>query len=224
MSDEIWVSTVKSNGVLGNKLGIRAKYYGHDWEQPTHIVPEKPEGVADNMNRCDRGETLKREEFPEASYVFDEKRWKRSADFFWAGGFIAVKGRLAKIMSGFDLGPGGELIPYPIFKEDKITPFSKEEAYLINFGAPKDCFLPHESESSKVMPFFTLEKHGVENWNPKLSLEDGHIAVSASALEGSDMWIEPKLRKLIFLSGDLVEAFPTKVKRYFELTRCRIVL
>jgi hypothetical protein len=94
---------------------------------------------------------------------------------------------------------------------------------LINFGTPRDCFLPHESESSKVEPFFTLEEDGIEVWDPNLSLEDGDIAVSAAALEGADMWIEPKLRKLIFLSGALVAAFPARVKRYFELSRCRIV-
>ncbi len=49
MSDEVWVSTVKSNGVLANKLGNRTKFYGHDWEPPGHIVPLTPEEVMVNM-------------------------------------------------------------------------------------------------------------------------------------------------------------------------------
>jgi hypothetical protein len=34
MADQVWISDVMSNGDLGNKLGIRQKWYGEPWEAP----------------------------------------------------------------------------------------------------------------------------------------------------------------------------------------------
>lgn len=220
MSD-VWVSSVYSDTQLGNKLGIRAKFFGHAWEPPTHNVPRQPEKVGDACsNKHHKGETLTREDFPEASYVFSEKHFKRARDLFYAGGFFAVKGKLAEVLAQFDLGTGG-LIPYPIYQEDKVTEL-EGPFFLINFGAQKQSFLP--SESQKVEPFFTLERHGFEVWNAKFGLEDGDIAVSTAALDGPDLWFEPRLRNKILLSGALVDAIKTaRVKVDLSLTQCRVV-
>jgi len=80
------------------------------------------------------------------------------------------------------------------------------------------------SESKKVEPFFTLERHGFEVWDAKFGLEDGDIAVSTAALGGADLWFEPRLRDSILLSGALVDAIKTaRVKVDLSLTQCRVV-
>ena len=86
----------------------------------------------------------------------------------------------------------------------------------------KDSFLPHDS--TKIEPFFTIEKHGVEVWNAGYDLEDGDIAVSQAALAGADLWFEPRLREMIFMSGELVAAIrQARVNLDFSLAECRIV-
>jgi len=219
MSD-VWVSSVFSDYELGNKLGIREKYFGHAWEPPTHRVPKMPEKFRRALHdRHAKGETLEREDFPEACYVFSERHFKRARDLFYAGGFFAVKGKLAEVLARFDLGTGG-LIPYPIYQEDQITEL-EGQFFLLNFGAQKQCFLPNESR--KVEPFFTLERHGFEVWNA-FDLEDGDIAVSPAALGGADLWFEPRVRNKIFFSGALVDAIKTaRVKVDLSLTQCRVI-
>lgn len=217
---EVWISSVMSNGELGNKLGIREKFYGHDWEEPTHIVPRKPDGVFENMLLHAKGIKLSREIFPEASYIFDEKRFNRSKDFFWAGGFMAIKGKLADVLKTANLG-NTELVPYPIYEMDKKTklpgPF-----YLLNFGEQKNSFLPHESEN--VRPFYTVDKDGIELWKAKFEPADNEIAVSALAIEGPDIWFEPKCMNKIFMSGALAHAIQeARIKVDFGLAKCRVV-
>lgn len=219
--NDVWVSSIFSNYELGTKLGIRHKFYGHKWELPTHTVPTIPKKYHDALsNRHVKGETLEREDFPEASYVFSEKHFNRTRDLFYAGGFFAVKGKLAEVLSRFDLGTGG-LIPYPIYQEDRTTPL-EGPFFLINFGSQKQSFLSQESR--KVEPFFTLERHGVEEWAAKFGLEDGDIAVSTAAREGADLWFEPRLRNMILMSGALVNAIEAaRVKVDLGMTQCRVV-
>ena len=128
-------------------------------------------------------------------------------------------GELAKILAEVDLGDC-ELVPLTFYGADKTTPLD-DKFYLLNFGAKKDSFLPHQSQ--KVREFFTLGRHGVEVWNNKYA-EDGDIAVSSLALGGADIWVESKLNKMIFMSERLVQAIKlAKIEPDLSLVRCRIV-
>ncbi|MEJ8472457.1 hypothetical protein [Roseibium algae] len=202
MSDEIWVSSVGSNYKLFDKLGIREKHFGQDWALPQfeHGAPTKEQ--ANNSRRHARGEKLQREEFVEAAYVFDGKRWSRVKDFFAIDGFFAVKGKLAELLKDFDLGQG-DLVEFPIYEMDKTTrltgPF-----YFLNFGSQKDCFIPDETKDSQLIG--RNKKTGIELWGRAIEPMDGDIAVASSALEGADLWIDPKLIGKIFMSGPLHDA------------------
>ncbi|WP_422375641.1 imm11 family protein [Roseibium sp.] len=220
-NSEIWVSSALTNGVLGNKLGIRAKYFGQDWEPPTHKVPPEPDGVFDNMQRQVRGEILRREDLPEACYVFDEKRFKQCKDFFFLGGFAAVKGRLAEVLLDADLG-AGKMVQIPVFEEDKVTELPGPY-YVLNFVARDRMFLPVESRALETI--LTMNEDGRDLWDT-YSETDGDIAVAAAALDsGPDIWVDPRLKYEIFLSGSLVKAIrQAKIKGgYLRLRRCRIV-
>ncbi|WP_445378849.1 hypothetical protein [Pseudochrobactrum asaccharolyticum] len=220
MPNSVWVSSVMSDFSIGNKQGIREKYYGQNWAPPTFIFNlSEPENVVKASRHHRSGKAIERADFPEAMYVFDEKRWKRCGNLFIAGLTYAVKGKLAEVLKKFDLGEGG-LIEFPIYEADKTTqlpgPF-----YFLNFGAIKDSFVP--SESKKLYSRRTIENDGYELW-ATYKLEDGDITVTASALEGADLWFERKLEKRIFMSGRLHDAIlAAKVKTKFQFAEAQII-
>ncbi|QDG78638.1 hypothetical protein [Labrenzia sp. PHM005] len=217
MAQEIWVSSVRSNYLLGNKLGIREKHIGQDWAPPQFEMGAPTEEHRKNVNRASQGEKLSREEFVEAAYVFDAKKWSRVKDLFWVDGFLAVKGKLAELLKDIDLGDG-ELVEFPIYEMDKTTrlpgPF-----YFLNFGSQKDCFLPEDSRNLSAGPI--NPKTGFRRWRA-IEPKDEDIAVSASALGGPDLWVDPKFSGKIFMSGrlhDAIEAAKLKIDFRFAKTR-----
>jgi hypothetical protein len=219
MSREVWISTVIGTSAISNMLGIREKYYGEDWQPPTHIIPDVSKDVIKNSDLHLSGVKLPRSAFPEACYVFDEARWRRVPDLFYAGPFHAVKGRLAEVLKGFDLG-GGELMEFPIYKADKTTrlegPF-----YFLNYGAQRDTFVP--SESKGLRELFTLEFDNREVWKYGRNKDD-EIAVSAEALGGPDLWFEKKLDWVLFMSGRLHDAIVNaNINVDFRFSRAKIL-
>ncbi|AWM02730.1 hypothetical protein [Bradyrhizobium amphicarpaeae] len=188
MVDQVWISEVLSNGDLGNKLGIRQKWYGEPWEAPyvRHIVPKKSEHVRAAIFKHFAGHTLKREDLPEASAVYSMSNFKRAKDVFFVGGFLAVKAPVADVLAKFDFGAGG-LVPYTIYETDEKTPLPGP-FYLVNFGSFKSCFL-HEL-SANIEKIGVDQQTGQTRWSLRY-LDDGDIAVSAEALAGTDIWMCP---------------------------------
>jgi hypothetical protein len=153
MVDQVWISEVMSNNELGNKVGIRQKWFGEPWEAPyvNHYVPKRSESVKTAMYAQYAGQTLKRENMPEASAVYSMPHFGRAKDVFFAGGFLAVKGKVAEVLSKFDFGAGGGLVPYTIYEADEKTPLPGP-FYIVNFGPFKDCFLPDASTNIRNLP------------------------------------------------------------------------
>lgn len=219
---KVWISRILQDSRYGDKQGLREKFYGHDWEKPTHLTPTQPPEVNDAMQRHGKGETLTREEFPEAAYVFSERHFSRVGDYFYICGFVAVKGKLAEVLADADLGTGG-LVPFPIYQEDKKT-LVDGKSFFLNFGAQKNSFLLSESNQKFLEPLLTLEKNGVELWKVKAGFGNNDIAVSPAALIGADIWFEPKVWRKLFISDRLVASLrSSEVKTDFSLKRCRIV-
>jgi uncharacterized protein DUF1629 len=218
LSDETWVSSVGSNSMLFDKPGIREKHYGQDWAPPKFEFGVRTEVQVKNVNRHVRGEKLQREEFVEAAYVFDPKRWSRVKDLFALEGFFAVKGRLAELLATFDLGDG-ELVEFPIYEADKITRLPGPY-YFLNFGSQKDCFLSKDSIGARLLGKNKIT--GQELWAGPIEPEDGDIAVSVEARDGADLWIDPKLKGKIFMSGrlhDAIEVANLRIDFCFARTR-----
>jgi len=224
MVDQVWISEVLSNGDLGNKLGIRQKWYGEPWEAPyvRHIVPKKSDYVRAAIFRHFAGYTLKREELPEASAVYSMSDFKRAKDVFFVGGFLAVKGPVADVLAKFDLGAGG-LVPYMIYDAEEKTPLPGS-FYLVNFGSFKDCFLPELS--ANIEKIGTHHQTGQTHWS-LCYLEDGDIAVSPAALVGADIWMCPGVEGRIFMRDGVVEALRTSLseadRSEFRLHRCKVI-
>lgn len=225
MVDQVWISEVLSNGDLGDKLGIRQKWHDEPWEAPyvRHVVPGKSEYVRAAIFRHFAGQTMKREEMPEASAVYSMPDFERAKDVFFAGAFLAVKGRVAKVLAKFDFGPDGGLVPYTIYEADEKTPLPGP-FYLVNFGSFKDCFLPESS--ANIEKIGVHPQTGQSHWSLRY-LRDSDIAVSPAALAGADVWMCPGVEGRIFMSNRVVEALRSSLGdadlSEFRLHRCRVV-
>jgi hypothetical protein len=220
MSGRVWISSVKSNAQIGNKQGLRTKFFGEEWEPASFSLPIRNEKNRENMNRSARGYVLKREELPEAAAIWNEKSFKKTHEIFWAGGFIVVKSRLAEILSRFDLGDGG-LVPFPIYKADLVTPMDGE-FFLPNFGARKASILLEDSEDVRK---FYVDKHtGLQIWDVNYLKEDAEVVMSPAALEGADLWYEEMIYNKIFMSDALASALQEAgLAEDWCLRPCRIV-
>jgi hypothetical protein len=225
MVDQVWISSVMNNGDLGNKLGLRQKWFDEPWEAPYvhHHVPKRSNRALAGLFRHYAGHTLKREEMPEASAVYDMSLFKRVKDVLFIGAFLGVRGRAAEVLSKFDFGAGGGLVPYAIYEADEKTPLPSP-FYIVNFGPRKNCFLP--AASNKIESLGPHHQTGHILWLLNY-VEDGSIAVSPAALAGSDLWMCPGVEGRIFMSNRVVEALKTALSDAdfadFELHRCRVV-
>ena len=220
MSGEVYRTSWGGDMRIGLKPGVRAKYYGHDWEAAQFDTPLPPDKVFDAIHKVDASIPLKRDELPEAASVWNEKAFAKKGDLFGIGGFYAVRGKMAALLHEFDLGEGG-LIPVPLFMDDLTTPWP-EPVWFINFGASKGCFLPDESKG--LWGYLKSQKTGEETWRFNGSAEDDMLAASSAALNGSALWIERALRSQIFMHGDLAKAiWAAKVKPQLHASRVRIV-
>lgn len=219
MAGKVWMSSVKSNYLLGDKPGVRTKFFGHDWEPAEFEVPVMPDDLRAHMRRAGQGYALQREELPEAAAVWNVNRFRRFGDIFYAGGFLVVRGRLAETLARFDLGDGG-LVAFPIYKADLATPYPGE-FFLLNFGCRKNSLLPELSP--KISRFVVEKATGKQHWKVDGWVKEP-VALSEAALDGPDLWAEEVLYNKLFLSDALAEAIAEiGMTDIFKLEECRIV-
>lgn len=226
MVGQVWVSEVMTNHALGDKLGVREKWLGQPWEPPyvRHAVPIASPELLATLRKHVEGRTMNREEMPEASAVYSMSHFKRAKDVFFVGGFLAVKGKTAEILSKFDFGQGGGLVPYTIYQADEKTPLPGP-FYIVNFGPWKDCLLPESSIN--IEKIGVHHQTGLTHWS-LLYLKDGDVAVSNSALIGADVWMCPGVDSRIFLKDNVVEALRAALSASMfgelRLHRCKVVV
>ena len=225
MVDQVWISEVMSNNALGTELGVREKWFGEPWQAPyvNDDVPELSKKAKAAIFKHYAGHTMMREDMPEASAVYNMSHFRRVKDIFFIGAFLAVKGKVAEVLSKFDFGAGGGLVPYTIYEADEKTPVPGP-FYILNFGPMKDCFLP--DASTNIRKLAVDRETGQILWRLRY-LKDGDIAVSPAALAGSDLWMCPGVEGRIFMSNRVVEALKAALSdaelAEFRLRRCRVV-
>lgn len=219
MSSKVWMSSVKSNYAISDRPGVRTKFYGHDWEPAEFDIPPMPDDVYANMRRAGQGFALKRGELPESAAVWNEKRFNLLGDIFFAGGFLVVRGKLAEVLSHFDLGEGG-LVPFQIYQADLEMPYPGE-FFLLNFGCRKNTIAKDQSQNIVVRGI--QENTGIELLRVNSWSQDGDIALSRSALDGPDLWFEERIDSKIFMSDALAQAIiGIGMQDVFDLKECRI--
>lgn len=221
LSGGVWMSNLLSNPHIGNKQGLRSKFFGRPWQPARFEIPLSPTEVRAAMQRYAQGNALERTELPEAAAVWDEKSFKKVMDIFTCGGGVyVVKGKLAEVLSRFDLGDGG-LIPFSIFKADLETAYPGE-FFLLNFGCIKNTLLPEQCEDAQK--FFVDKNSGLQVWKVNQLRPEGKVVVSSRALVGPDLWFEEAAHNRIFVSDALAQALiEIGMGDVFKLKRCQIV-
>jgi hypothetical protein len=219
MSGGVWMSSLLSNYDIGMKQGARTKFYDHEWNPADIKLPVPPPSVMEASRRHMQGFALKRSEFPEAGAVWGEKRFKKVADILMVGPFYAVRGRLAEVLSRFDLGEGG-LITFPFYKADLETPYSGE-LFLLNFGCIKNTLLPEQCDDATT--FLIRKATGVQIYHINDFKPDGDVVLTSQALSGPDLWFEEAAHHKIFLSDALAQALiEIGMGDVFRLKQCQI--
>lgn len=177
--------------------------------------------------RNDAGESLQQVDFPKIVFPGRNKKgpFKRMPNLFKAGGYWVVSSRIADVLRQFDLGGGG-LYPVKVFQKDRTTRVDGEYC-CVNFGNVKRAVvLDASSESIRPGPD---ERIGEGRYAPmyhKLPFVpvDDEVAVSSTALQGSDIWVDPMLFNTFFISDRLRGALKkAKMDGAFRLFRCRVI-
>jgi len=217
---KVWMSSILSNLQLGDKPGIRAKFFGHEWNPASLKIPVSPAEVRAASNRHISGFPLDRDEFPEAVAIFDENLFCRVPDIFYAGPFLAAKGRLAAALAKFDFGPKGGLVPFTIFKSDLRTP-AKGEYFFINFDARKNTILAEHCDD--VRPFYVDKATATQVWKINSIVCDGKVLLSEQCLSGADVWFEQAVFNKVFVSDTVAaELIALGYKDAFRLQECYV--
>lgn len=138
-------------------------------------------------------------------------------DLFVVQDHYVVSARAADIMKDFNLGDGAL---YPVaegaYEEGNVDRIPGDFFCWV-IGNVKQAFLP---ETSRKLPFGVAG----ERWCLPVLPQDGDIAVSSAALDGPDIWLDPKLFKSIFVSGPLGCALADAgLAHAFRLKRCRVL-
>jgi len=203
MGDTVWMSKIfQPHGEFGVRQGARVKFFNHDWNPASFNIPVSPPEVLKNHRKHKQGFPLDRLEFPEAIAVFDESRFARRKDIFTSGPFLAVQGKLAEVLTNFDLGDGG-LMPFPIYQSDLETPYPGK-FWFLNFGCRKDtiqldqCGDVREFVMNKVTGYML---HHINRFRP-----NERVVFSSEALNGPDLWFEKSVHEMVFMSDALATA------------------
>jgi hypothetical protein len=153
--------------------------------------------------------------FPAAFWgEYPDKTYKKPPHFSLTGGSPVVSNEVMQVMQQFDLGQTS-FYPTKLFHHDRTTPI-EGSYYCINFGETKTSCMPEESQE--------IEKFDARFWTIPSYAKDSDIAVSQSALEGVDFWVDTRIRKSLFFSDRLAKALKAaKLTRTFGLRKCRVV-
>jgi hypothetical protein len=129
-----------------------------------------------------------------------------------------VSAACKEVLQQFDLGPTS-FQPIKVFEFDQKTPVPGE-FYGLAFGETKEAFLPEESSGVRGRG----RKEPVRQWRARADCKDGQITVSDAALQGVNLWIDPKLHEGVFMSDALVKALrAAKLAGLFQLRKCQVL-
>jgi hypothetical protein len=140
---------------------------------------------------------------------------------FFANVCWCVSEKSAEVLSKFDLGVGG-LTPVSFFQPDHKTPIEGDH-YILNFGTKKNAFSRENSPATRVSSML-VPGEVPKDWGLPYEMADGLVSVSQAALEGPDIWFDPKLRSAFFVSDRLGKALAkAKLIDPFRLYLCNVI-
>lgn len=202
--DIVWVSAAPMGGYIAKPFDNTIRM--NDVNVSMELTKQNSAGIS-----------LPRESFPEEIYgLYSDKHFKKLPDLFNTHGYWVVSAATAEVLQRFDLGDGG-LYPVKAFQHNR-TKRIEGEYFCWNFGNVKKTYWPEESNNMRY-PYGSDTRCTLN-----LAPQDGDVALSSSALNPPDVWIEHNFHRAFFLSDPLVQALrAAKVTRNFALKKCRII-
>jgi hypothetical protein len=203
MNSHVWVSDCSADSTLIKM--VTADIVENDFEAAVQASRMQKKGMAVPVHML-----------PKQIWVDKGRsRIKGLPAFFYGNGYWIVSRKAADILSRFNLGDGG-LYPVQMFQSDRTTPVDGEFLCL-NLGAQKSAFLPEKSPRA-------FQRPGLEVWSLPSSEKDDVLHVRASAIDGPDVWRDPRVRSGFFVSEALGGALKKAgMAKAFRLYRCPVV-
>ena len=216
-TEKVWVSDCFLDASIISKFNLNPDDEGKDYWKDTEFR-EEMDRLDKLMRKHEAGGTLTEAERPTRAHPrYRELRFKKLPHFFRVNAFIVASSDFAEVLRGFDLGRGG-LSKIELYQGNR-TELVPGDWYFLNLGCQKQTFRPDRSTGGVSHP----ELWPKDKWmvsHPK----DSDIAVSASALEGCDLWTDTALDGALFLSGRLEAALKVaKLTRNLRRAKCTIV-
>ncbi|WP_422020796.1 imm11 family protein [Pyruvatibacter mobilis] len=174
--------------------------------------------ASDTIKQNRLGKPLAQDSFPKEFYGhIPSRKLKKLADLCKLGGFWVVSAACADVLQQFDLGRTA-FYPVKVYEHNRTTSV-EGEYFCLSFGETKQAFLPEVSSGLRPR-----DQDPVREWRMVGGGKDASVAVHEEALQGVDLWIDPKLFEVVFLSDALVKALrAARMSRHFSLRKCRVL-
>lgn len=207
VTDKIWISYAPRASQLVRGF----------WGALRHEEPPNSEGFKareETFKQNDSGLPLPTERFPSKLFFINPWKFKETIQPYMHAGYQFVRADAAEILRQHDLGRGA-LYPCAFYEHDK-TRLVTDQVFCLNYGTAKDTVVV---EKSKVKPF-----DGSPYYQPPIApLKGDEVVVRRSALEGPDLWVDPRMDRCFFISDRLAKALQAaKMGRAFRLYPCAI--
>ncbi|WP_019954610.1 imm11 family protein [Yoonia vestfoldensis] len=162
-----------------------------------------------------RGESRLAGSFPTELYgKFHDQRFGKLPDFFTAGSHWVMSSTMREVFNRFNLGQTA-FYPTRLFQHDRKT-LIEGDYCCVSFGEAHRVFVPEESPK--------LPRFGTHRWKLGGGEIDGDVAVRRSAIPDVDVFLDPQMWEVLFLSDRIVQSLKAaKLTRRLGLRKCRIV-
>lgn len=175
--------------------------------------------AGDTIKRNRSGEPLAQDRFPKEFYGrIPRRKLKKLRDLCSLSGSWVVSAACAEVLQQFNLGRTA-FYSIKVYEHDRKTPV-EGEYFCLSFGETKQALLLEESSGLHPNSY----QDPVREWHIDGGGKDDSIAVREEAVQGVDLWIDPKLFEAVFMSDALAKALrAAKMSRHFSLRRCRVL-
>ncbi len=130
--------------------------------------------------------------------------------FNGAGSYLFISEQAKSVIERFDIGKT-QIFPVTIYEYDGVTP-RPEKYFVLNIAEFKRGFVLTKTEGGAVL---------IENrWRLNFYQQP---AVRPSISEGGDLWLDPLVRHIPFLSDRLAKAMKKEKLSNLRLKLCKVV-
>ncbi|MEM1276068.1 MAG: DUF1629 domain-containing protein [Pseudomonadota bacterium] len=163
-----------------------------------------------------RGFPVERSELTDTLRTTDPKFDQEPIPDFFNVAAPVMSEAFADVLRGFELGEA-VFFPIDIYYADGAT-LRPEKYFIMNLRSQKTCVVFEESHQRA----FERIRDGL--WMHMALQPDGRVAVNRSALDGPDLWYDPRAIYGLFFSDRLKRAVEASgLAPHFRFFRCKLV-